>query len=190
MNTGTLKQNAVLKRLSSLAVGAALLLLLSTASGWAAAEPTLTDKTKEVVKETKSAVNEAVQETKVAAESAGKSAAQGAKELWQRIDEARLSNRTPDEIVAWVIMGMLVGAVAGMMTGLKPTGLGKVGRLLLGLVGAFLGGMVVHVGRFDFGWGPVLIRYEELLFSLLGAVVLVVLAKVIFSRAKKKTPAS
>jgi uncharacterized membrane protein YeaQ/YmgE (transglycosylase-associated protein family) len=178
MNTGNPQQNAVLNRLTSLAVGAALLLQLSTSSSWAAAQPTLTDKTKEVV-----------QETKVAAEDAGRSAAESARELWRRIDESRLKNRTPDEIVAWVIMGVLVGAVAGMLTGLKPAGLGKMGRLFGGLVGAFLGGMVVHVGRFDFGWGPVLIRYEELLFSLLGAVVLVVLAKVLFSRVKKKTPA-
>jgi uncharacterized membrane protein YeaQ/YmgE (transglycosylase-associated protein family) len=85
-------------------------------------------------------------------------------------------------------MGVLVGAVAGMMTTLKPTGLGRLGRLVLGLAGAFLGGIVAHVGRFDFGWGPVLIRYEELFFSLVGAILIVAAGRIIHSRTTKKTP--
>jgi uncharacterized membrane protein YeaQ/YmgE (transglycosylase-associated protein family) len=127
-----------------------------------------------------------VEETKIAVEEAGQAMASGFEVLWQRVDESRLRNRTPDEIVAWVIMGVLVGAVAGMMTSLKSEGTGKLGRLLLGLAGAFLGGMVVHIARFDFGWGPVLIRYEELLFSMLGAIVLVVVGRVIRARSRKK----
>jgi uncharacterized membrane protein YeaQ/YmgE (transglycosylase-associated protein family) len=131
---------------------------------------------------------EAVQETTAAVDQAGRSAVDQAGQLWQRIDAARLKNRTPDEIVAWVIMGVLVGALAGMMTSLKPTGLGKLGRLLLGLAGAFVGGIVARVTGLDFGWGPVLIRYEELFVSLLGAIVLVVLAKLIRSRSHKQVP--
>lgn len=73
-----------------------------------------------------------------------------------------------------------------MLTSLKTTGLGKLGRLLLGLTGAFVGGMAVHVGRIDFGMGPVLIRYEELLFSLVGAVLLIIGARFFRSGAKKK----
>ena len=125
-------------------------------------------------------------ETSVAVERAGTAAADTARGLWERIDEARLKNRTPDELVAWVIMGVLVGAVAGMMATPKPTGLGKLGRLAVGLAGAFLGGIMVHVGRFDFGWGPVLIRYEELFFSLVGAILIVAAGRIIRSRMKRK----
>lgn len=131
---------------------------------------------------------EVLRETSAAVEQAGDAAAETAKGFWQRLDEARLKNRTPDELVAWVIMGVLVGAVAGMMTTLKPTGLGKVGRLLLGLAGAFLGGILVHVGQFDFGWGPVLIRYEELFFSLVGAILILAVGRIIYARMLKKTP--
>ena len=138
-------------------------------------QPGLTDKAKEAARETSAALADA-----------GNAAADSAKDLWQRIDAARLKNRTTDELVAWVIMGVLVGGVAGMMTKRKPTGSSGLGRLLLGLAGAFLGGMVVHVARFDFGWGIVLIRYEELLFSLVGAILLVLLGKLIRSRMKKK----
>ena len=72
---------------------------------------------------------------------------------------------------------------------LKTSGAGRLGRLLLGLAGALLGGMVVHVVRIDFGWGPVLVRYEELLFSLIGAMFLIIMARLIRSSATKKTAA-
>lgn len=154
---------------------AVLLSALVGLPGFAVAATGAADKAKEVAQETSAAV-----------EKAGQVAADTAKNLWQRIDEARLKNRTPDELVAWIIIGTLVGAIAGMMTPLKPTGFGKVGRLALGLAGAFLGGVVVHVGRFDFGWGPVLIRYEELFFSLVGAILIVVGGKILSARVKSK----
>lgn len=165
-------KNYLPSRFSFLAIGAAGLLLLSAASGWTADEPTVIDKTKEAVQD------------------AGRATVENFETLWHRVDESRLKHRTRDEIVAWVIMGVLVGSVAGMMSSLKPSGLGQLGRLLLGLGGALIGGTVVHVARINFGWGPVKIRYEELLFSLLGAVALVVVGRFIRSRSKKKDPSA
>ena len=170
---------AVFPRRSHLVTGGLLLVLTCLMGGPAlgADEPDLLKKTKE-----------AAQETAAAAEQAGRSAVDQAEQFWRRIDAARLRNRTPDEVVAWVLMGMLVGALAGMMSSFKPTGLGKAGRLLLGLAGAFVGGMVVRVTQLDFVWGPVLIRYEELAASLLGAIVLIVLARVLRSKSHKQVP--
>jgi len=173
--------NQILDSISrrALAVAGGLLLVLACPASPAlgADEPGLVTKSKEVVQDTTAAVDQA-----------GRAAANQAGQLWQRIDAARLKNRTPDEIVAWVIVGLLVGGLAGMMTPLKPTGLGKLGRLLLGLAGAFLGGIVVSVTKLDFGWGPVLIRYEELVASLIGAIVLILLVKFLCSRSKKQAP--
>lgn len=106
--------------------------------------------------------------------------------LWKKIDESRLKNRTPDELAAWVIMGVLVGALAGMVTSLKATSLGALARLGLGLAGAFIGGIAVRVSQIDFGWGPVLIRYEELAFSFVGALLLIVASRLVRSFWKKK----
>ncbi|MBI1176876.1 hypothetical protein GC207_05500 [bacterium] len=142
----------------------------------AADEQSLTDKAKEAVENTKDAVSDA-----------GRAVGDKFDDLWRGIDESRLKNRTPDEIVAWAIMGVLVGAFAGMLTQLKTSGLGRIGRLLLGLAGAFVGGMVVHVAKLDFGWGPVLIRYEDLLFAFLGALLLIVAGRVLRSKSRKQT---
>jgi uncharacterized membrane protein YeaQ/YmgE (transglycosylase-associated protein family) len=128
---------------------------------------------------------EAAKKTSEAVQEAGTAASDTMKELWHRIDAARLANRTPDEIVAWLIMGVLVGALAGTMTSLKPTGSGKLALFLWGLAGAFLGGIIVSAAQINFGWGPVLIRYEELVFSFLGAIVLLLIGKFIRSRTKK-----
>ena len=149
-------------------------------------EPGVIDRSKAAVKDATTAVEGAAKDAAASVQDASRAVGHSFEDLWRRVSESRLKNRTRDEIVAWVIMGVLVGAVAGMLTSLKTSGLGKLGRLLLGLAGALIGGMIVHVGRIDFGLGPVLIRYEELLFSLVGAVVLILGARFFRSGAKKK----
>ena len=130
---------------------------------------------------------DSVKQVENAVRDAEKSAARSMDTLWSRIEESRLKNRTADEIVAWVIMGVLAGALAGLMTPLKCSGSGILARLGLGLAGAFVGGMIVRVARVDFGLGPVLIRYEELLFSLAGAVLLLGLVHLVWKRMHQKS---
>lgn len=98
----------------------------------------------------------------------GQAAVEGVQTLWQRIDEKRLKNRTPDEIVAMVIMGMLVG---GLLYRFGKRG--QVTSIIFGLIGAFIGGIVANVTQVNLGLGPILITYEDLLFSLLGAVLMI-----------------
>jgi uncharacterized membrane protein YeaQ/YmgE (transglycosylase-associated protein family) len=136
----------------------------------AADEPAVAEKAQEAAKEKAATVEEK------------------AKDIWQQIEAQRLVHRTPDEIVAWAICGVLVASVAGMMTSLSSSGAGRIGRLLLGLAGSFIGGIIVRVRHIDFGWGPVSIHYEELLFSLLGAIIIVLLPKIIMWKLKKKVP--
>jgi hypothetical protein len=124
----------------------------------------------------------AVSDAKEQVQDAGKTAASKLEQLWQRIDESRLKNRTPDEIVAWLIMGLVVGSILGRATSLRPWS-----TLAFGLIGAFLGGIVVHATRLNLGLGPVLIRYEDLLFSLAGGILVVLIARRFMSRKPKKS---
>jgi uncharacterized membrane protein YeaQ/YmgE (transglycosylase-associated protein family) len=112
---------------------------------------------------------------------AGQAAETKMQQLWRRIDEQRLIHRTPDQIVAWAIMGLLVGGLIHHFSKLN-----KVATLLLGLTGAFLGGIIANVAQFDIGLGPVLIRYEELLASFLGGLVIILGARMLASRRAGK----
>jgi uncharacterized membrane protein YeaQ/YmgE (transglycosylase-associated protein family) len=87
--------------------------------------------------------------------------------LWKRIDDQRLKNRTPDEIVAWLLMGLLVGGLVYRFSKLS-----QMTTILIGLLGAFIGGIIANAMQLNLGLGPVLIRYEDLLCSLLGGVAL------------------
>ena len=98
----------------------------------------------------------------------GQAAVEKVQTLWQRIDEKRLKNRTPDEIVAMVVVGMLTG---GLLYRFGKRG--QVMSIIFGLIGAFIGGILANVTKLDLGLGPILITYEELLFALLGAVLMI-----------------
>jgi uncharacterized membrane protein YeaQ/YmgE (transglycosylase-associated protein family) len=97
--------------------------------------------------------------------------------LLQKFESGRLKHRTRDEIVSWILVGVLVGSLAGMMSTRKRHGYGLTLNLLVGLAGAFLGGMIVHVAEVDLGWGMVQVRYEEFLAGLAGALLIVCLVK-------------
>ena len=98
--------------------------------------------------------------------------------LWERIDEARLVNRTPVQIVAWVIMGIVAAALAGFVTSFRSNGW----RLALGLAGAFIGGIMLSVLDFKMKMNPIIIRVEELIFSLFGAVLLIIIWRLVLRR--------
>jgi uncharacterized membrane protein YeaQ/YmgE (transglycosylase-associated protein family) len=151
----------------------------------AAQESSLADSAKQAGEDAQRAVEVAVENTQDAMREAGESVEATFEELWRSIDENRLKNRTPDQLVAWAIMGALVGGLTGMLTQLKTTGMGRMARLFLGLAGAFIGGMLVHVSGLDFGLGPVLIRYEDLLFAFFGALLLIGIGRVFRSRSRK-----
>jgi uncharacterized membrane protein YeaQ/YmgE (transglycosylase-associated protein family) len=86
------------------------------------------------------------------------------------------------EWLAWVVVGAIAGWLAGLLVK-GDEGLGVIGHVLLGLVGALLGGWVVSQvtgndpmdGVFDF---------STIVTAVIGAVVLVVLVSTIMGRRR------
>ena len=144
-----------------------------------AAQPTLSAETSSAPITERVSAAAADAEKKV--EAAGKEAADKLEQLWQRIDERRLKNRTRDELVAWVLMGLLVAAILHRISKLN-----LLTNCVLGLAGAFAGGMAAHVTQFNIGLGPVLIRYEDLICAIVGSLLLLVLVRWFMSRRKPK----
>ena len=127
--------------------------------------------------------------TKQATEAVNKSAqdmAEGITTLQERVSDSRLVNRTSDDIVAFVLMGILVASASGAFSKIGCSLLGMAARIGLGLVGAYIGSMVVRVAQINFDWSEVIMSYEELLFSLLGAVAVVGSARFIRWKMEQK----
>jgi uncharacterized membrane protein YeaQ/YmgE (transglycosylase-associated protein family) len=120
-------------------------------------------------------------EAKRKIEDAEKTAVNKIEQLWRTIDEQRLVHRTRDELVAWVIMGLLAAGLLQMVSNLK-----RPATLFFGLAGAFLGGIIAHVTQLNLGLGPVLIRYEDLLLSFAGALLLMFLMRSFMKRKESK----
>jgi uncharacterized membrane protein YeaQ/YmgE (transglycosylase-associated protein family) len=80
------------------------------------------------------------------------------------------------EVLGWIVFGLIVGVIAKLlMPGRDPGGL--IVTVLLGIAGAVVGGFV---GR-SMGWyGPN--DNAGFLMSLLGAFILLVLYRMLFSR--------
>src|SRR5437660_97302 len=83
----------------------------------------------------------------------------------------------PGGIIAWIVIGLLAGWLAGVI--MPGKGFGFVGDLIIGLVGAFLGGLILDLlapnDTFGF-WG-------SLIVALIGACILVAILHAIGRRS-------
>jgi uncharacterized membrane protein YeaQ/YmgE (transglycosylase-associated protein family) len=88
----------------------------------------------------------------------------------------------PGGIVAWIVIGLVAGWLAGVI--MPGRGFGLIGDLIIGLVGAFIGGLIVSIlapnQTFGF-WG-------SLLVALIGACILVAILHAITGRRPTTQP--
>jgi uncharacterized membrane protein YeaQ/YmgE (transglycosylase-associated protein family) len=82
----------------------------------------------------------------------------------------------PGGLFSWLIVGLLAGWLAGKVV--EGRGLGCLTDIIVGVVGAFVGGFVFRLiggsGAFGF-WGSILIAF-------IGAVILLVLLRAVSGR--------
>jgi uncharacterized membrane protein YeaQ/YmgE (transglycosylase-associated protein family) len=74
-------------------------------------------------------------------------------------------------ILLWIIGGALVGWIASMIAGTNSEQ-GAVGNIIIGILGAFLGGFIVNALNGDNGGGITGFNLSSFLVALLGAVIL------------------
>lgn len=84
----------------------------------------------------------------------------------------------PGGVIAWIVIGLLAGWLAGVI--MPGKGFGLIGDLIVGLIGAFVGGLIMDVlapgDTFGF-WG-------SLLVALIGACVLVAIVHAVSGRGR------
>jgi len=72
-----------------------------------------------------------------------------------------------DQWVVWIAVGLIGGALAGLLITWEREGFGLLRNLALGLVGALVGGFLFRL----FGWFPNLDRISVSLRDIVAAVV-------------------
>ena len=78
----------------------------------------------------------------------------------------------PGGLISWLVVGLLAGWLAGVV--MKGSGFGILGDILMGLLGAVIGGFVF--GMFVTGWVGFV---GSILVACLGACILIALVRAI-----------
>jgi uncharacterized membrane protein YeaQ/YmgE (transglycosylase-associated protein family) len=80
------------------------------------------------------------------------------------------------DIIAWLVLGAIAGYIAGFFVS-GDEGLGCLGRIVLGIVGAVVGGFIVGALGFNTGRddGDIL-NLASIIVAVFGAVVVVFIA--------------
>jgi uncharacterized membrane protein YeaQ/YmgE (transglycosylase-associated protein family) len=81
-------------------------------------------------------------------------------------------------IIAWILLGLIAGWLAGVLV--RGGGYGVIGDIILGIVGALVGGWItstllgVNISGFNL---------ESLLIAVLGAIIVIVIGRLISGRS-------
>jgi uncharacterized membrane protein YeaQ/YmgE (transglycosylase-associated protein family) len=83
-------------------------------------------------------------------------------------------------ILVWIVVGGVAGLLASLLV--RGTGLGLVGDIVVGIVGAFLGGFIYslfgHAGVTGF-------NLYSLVVAFIGAVVLLLIGRLLFGSRRR-----
>jgi uncharacterized membrane protein YeaQ/YmgE (transglycosylase-associated protein family) len=80
-------------------------------------------------------------------------------------------NLEPGGLIAWLVVGLLAGWLAGQF--MKGGGYGLVGDIVLGIIGAFVGGFIFSLLLPGSSVGLI----GSIVVAFLGAVILIALAR-------------
>jgi uncharacterized membrane protein YeaQ/YmgE (transglycosylase-associated protein family) len=80
-------------------------------------------------------------------------------------------------IIAWIVLGLIAGWLAGVLV--RGQGYGVVGDIILGIVGALVGGWITSV---LLGVDVSGFNLQSLLIAVLGAIVIIVIGRLVTGR--------
>lgn len=87
------------------------------------------------------------------------------------------------DIIGWLVIGLIAGWIASQVMG--AGGYGLVGDIIVGLIGAFIGGLVARLLNIGGPSAADPISWVSLIFSIIGAIILIAILRAVSgSRAK------
>lgn len=91
----------------------------------------------------------------------------------------------PEQVITWLIVGLIAGLLAGLL--IRGRGLGFVSSVVLGLLGALLGGFLFTVlglqlpAFFD---GGITLAWADMFIAFIGAVIILLLFGLVYRRRR------
>ena len=82
---------------------------------------------------------------------------------------------TIEDVMVWLVVGMLAGTMAGLIVKRKRAGYGRFYNLALGLVGALIGGALFDLFGILPSLDDISISLRDIIAALFGALLFIVL---------------
>jgi uncharacterized membrane protein YeaQ/YmgE (transglycosylase-associated protein family) len=92
----------------------------------------------------------------------------------------------PEQVITWVIIGLIAGLFAGLLV--RGRGLGFVSSVVVGLLGALVGGFlftVLHLQVPPAFSGGITLAWADMLVAFIGAVIILLLFGGFYSRRRR-----
>jgi uncharacterized membrane protein YeaQ/YmgE (transglycosylase-associated protein family) len=79
-----------------------------------------------------------------------------------------------DDVITWLIVGALAGSLAGLIVKGHRAGFGRVLNLVIGLIGAVIGGFLFKVLHINLGIvGAITVTSEDVVEAFIGALIFI-----------------
>ncbi len=82
------------------------------------------------------------------------------------------------QLLVWIIIGGLAGAVAGMIVKGRKRGFGLIGNIVIGLIGAFIGGILFDFFNINIA-GDIAFSANDLIAAIVGSLILLAILVVV-----------
>lgn len=93
---------------------------------------------------------------------------------------------TVDQFIVWIVVGLLGGSLAGLITTWDRRGYGLLRNLGVGLVGAFVGGFLFRMLGLLPGLDKIAISLRDVVAAVIGSLIVLV-ALWFWQRSKKSS---
>ena len=100
---------------------------------------------------------------------------------WRKGEEMKI-DVTIAQVIVWLIIGALAGSLAGMLLKRGKKGFGLFSNILIGLIGALIGGFLFDLFNISLGLGQLTISFEDLIAAFVGSLIFLVILSFIQKR--------
>jgi uncharacterized membrane protein YeaQ/YmgE (transglycosylase-associated protein family) len=96
-----------------------------------------------------------------------------------------------DQLIVWIIVGLLGGSLAGLLVTWERAGFGRLGNFALGLAGALVGGLLFRLLGLFPNLDRISVSLRDIVAAVVGSILVLTLRWIWhWSRAGSATPAS